>query len=73
MFKNFYNGEDKETALAVIEPSFQYITFVLKYIAKFKAIMAKGASATRIKHFCDEFVTYADDYANAIRQHLPNM
>ena len=71
--QNFYNGEDKETVIGVIDSSFKYIAFVLKYITKFKAIMAKGASATRIKHFCEEFVTYADDYANAIRQHLPNM
>jgi hypothetical protein len=71
--QNFYNGEDKETALAVIGASFQYITFILKYITKFNAIMAKGASATRIKHFCEEFVTYADNYADAIRQQIPNM
>ena len=71
--QNFYNGDDKETALAVIEPSFEYITFILKYIAKFKSIMARGASATRIKHFCEMFVMYANDYAEAIRDHLPNM
>lgn len=71
--QNFYNGEDKETVIAVIDSSFKYIAFVLKYITKFKTIVEKGTSPTRIKRLCDEFVIYADDYANAIRQHLPNM
>ena len=71
--QNFYNGEDKETVIAVIDSSFKYIALVLKYITKFKTLVEKGTSPTRIKRLCDEFVIYADDYANAIRQHLPNM
>lgn len=51
--QNFYNGEDKETVIAVIDASFKYIAFVLKYITKFKILVEKGTSPTRIKRLCD--------------------